>query len=81
MAGAELRLLHCKAQAQPFPQRGPEVIGSVPDHHHHRFGEKSVSSVQDVVDERPSRGSMEDLGQRGLHPRSLAGRQDDDVDV
>ena len=37
--------------------------------------------TEDVVDEGPSGGLMQDLGQLRLHPAALAGRQNDHVKV
>ena len=80
--GAELRLLQCKAQAQPFPEapaltrsdRWPTTTTVV-------AGGERVRRAQDVLDQGEAGGAVEHLGIRGLHPGSLAGGEDHDVCV
>ena len=44
-------------------------------------GDRARGGAEHVLDQRQSGRRVEHLGQRGLHPRALAGGQDDDVDV
>ena len=59
----------------------PHVIGRVANDERRGRGVKRGRAVEDAVDERASGDLVQHLGQLGLHPRALAGGQNDDVKV
>jgi hypothetical protein len=78
---AELRLLRCKAQAQPFRERlfdGARLVT-----HDYRDGSwvQSPGGTKNVFDEGKSTRPVEHLWDSGFHSRALPGREHDDMDV
>ena len=53
----------------------------VADNHHGCRGFQRVRGAQHVLNELKPAGFVQDLGIRGFHARSLAGRENDDVGV
>jgi hypothetical protein len=51
------------------------------DDHCDRSRSKSSGAGENPLDERLTGHTMKHLGQRGLHARALAGRENDDVGV
>ena len=51
MSGAQLRLLQCKAQAQPFPERLLHGFRLMSDDHRRRGGLERIGGAEDVVDQ------------------------------
>ena len=80
VAGAELRLLQCKPQARPFRRALAARLRLVADDHDRGYGRRS-RPPEHVLNQREAGDPVEHLRQRRLHPRALAGREDDDVDV
>ena len=81
MAGTQLRLLHCKAQTQPFRGGLLNDVGLVADDHGGGNRIQRAGGPENMFQKREFTCLMKDLGQRGLHPRALTGREDDDVRV
>ena len=77
--GAELLFLHRVARA--IADLLLHRFALMSDHHHRRPLAYLGGEIENVVDERPSRGVMEDLDRGRLHPRAESGREDDHFDV
>jgi hypothetical protein len=57
-----------------------DLLASAPDHHDRVSRRQRVDGREQVVEHRSPRDRMEDLVQIGLHPRALAGGEDDGGD-
>jgi hypothetical protein len=77
---AELRLLQCKAQAQPFPEKGLDTIREMADDNRRGLRIERVSGPKDALDEREARRLVENLRDPRLHACSLAGGKHDEMD-
>ncbi len=79
VSSAQLWLLNGKRHRLPVTQTRLDQLSLVPHDNHDGFGRQRVSCPEDALDERQAAGGMEDLGYRGLHPRALPCREEDDV--
>ena len=77
VAGAKLLGLQGELDARPAVQRRLHQFRPVADHHDHAADAAFGQGVEHVMDHRPAADREQHLGQLGLHPRSLAGGQDD----
>ena len=81
MPGTELRLLHCKAQTQPFRRGLLDNVSLVADDHGSGGGREGIGRPEDMFQEWELARLVEHFWQGGLHPRAFAGSEDDDVNV
>ena len=77
----QLWLLQCKPQARPFPECLLHLLRLMSHNYNSRRRLQRLSVPQHVIDERQFPRAMEDFGQRGLHSRAFAGRENDYVEV
>jgi hypothetical protein len=79
VSGSELPLLHGISCA--VSDRLLHGFTLMADHHHRRPGRNVCGEIEYVVDDRPSRGAMEDFDRSRFHPRAEAGGEDDDFQI
>jgi hypothetical protein len=76
---AKLRLLQCKAEAQPFPHRLTHQIRLVAENEDDGGRLERAGRSQHVLQKWKTGGLVEHLRHPGLHPGPLAGGQNDNV--
>jgi len=78
---AELRLLQCKAEAQPFVKHTLHLFGQMTDDDSGGGGIEGIGGAEDVLNEGQARRFVQHLRELGFHPRSLAGGKHNDVNI
>ena len=81
MGGSTLGHLQGESQALAARQTRLNHLRPMPQDQRDRGRIERPGHAQYVLDHWPSGNRVKSLGQGGLHPRALAGRKDDDVDV
>jgi hypothetical protein len=59
-------------------ERRADLLSTMPVHNVQRIGAKPLRGIKYMLKNRLTRERLENLGQVGLHPLSLARREDDD---
>ena len=75
----QLRLLEGERDVRALPNSASDDIGLVADDHRDRVRRHGFGGPQHALDHGPPGDRVQHLGQRGPHPRSLAGGQNHDV--
>ena len=81
VSGAELRLLDCKRRRVAGRPGAPSPARPRGRRRRRWMPGRSGSAARRTCSMRGRPQAGENLGERGLHPRALAGREDDDVQI
>jgi hypothetical protein len=81
MGGPQLWLLNHELQSRPVAEPCSDGLALMPDDDRDGAWRDAGRGLQHVLDHRQAGYAMKHLRADRLHPRALAGRKDNDVDV